>query len=107
MLAVLAYYVFVPKDQTLHFCFIDAAKKEPITSLPIDITILNEGESPTYIKTDSLGCFSWSTKKEYLRFVAQSPYHKTDTIYKKVKGKLIIRKEIWPKYSQINYHFSN
>lgn len=29
-----------------------------------------------------MGCFTWKTKDDYIRFVVQSPYHKTDTIYR-------------------------
>ncbi len=77
-------YAFSPKSRTVHFCFLDAAKKEPITALPIDLIILNDGESPSYHKTDSLGCFRLETKEQHVQFIAKSPYYKTDTIYKSV-----------------------
>ncbi len=79
-------FAFTSKTRTVHFCFLDADKKEPITEIPIDLIILKQGESPSYHKTDSLGCFSWETKETNVRFIAKSPYHKTDTIYKSVEG---------------------
>ncbi|GAA4278230.1 hypothetical protein GCM10022259_29550 [Aquimarina mytili] len=55
--------------------------------MPIDITILNDKESPFRIKSDSTGCFSWKTSDDYIHFVVQSPYHKTDTIYRIASSK--------------------
>lgn len=63
-----------------HFCFVDHLLNEPIVKVPLDIKILNDGESPIFLKTDSLGCFSYKTSEEYVKFIVKSPYHKTDTI---------------------------
>ncbi|WP_346881589.1 hypothetical protein [uncultured Algibacter sp.] len=63
-----------------HFCFVDHAKNAPITKIPLDIKILQDNESPLYFKTDSLGCFTYQSKNDYIKLVVQSPYHKTDTI---------------------------
>ncbi|MEM7380477.1 MAG: hypothetical protein AAF361_04680 [Bacteroidota bacterium] len=80
-------YAFIPKKNTYYFCFVDADKKEAITEIAIDVIILNDGESPSYVKSDSLGCFSWTTREKQIRFIAQSPYHKNDTIYRSFSGK--------------------
>lgn len=72
------------KKNTFEFCFIDSLKNENITSVTLDIKILRNNESPINFKTDSLGCFSFKTKSEFIRFVVQSPYHKTDTIVRKI-----------------------
>ncbi|MGB5822113.1 MAG: hypothetical protein WBG90_21705 [Saonia sp.] len=82
----LLVYAFVPKMRTFHFCFVDADKKEPIVEIAIDVIVLNGGESPTYYKTDSLGCVSLRTKRDHIAFIAQSPYHKNDTIFKSISG---------------------
>ncbi|WP_430906996.1 hypothetical protein [Maribacter sp. 2-571] len=79
-------YALIPKTRTVHFCFLDADKKEPITTIPIDLIVLDKGQSPSYYKTDSLGCFHWETEETFVRFIAKSPYHKTDTIYKTVSN---------------------
>ena len=78
-------YNFTTKN-TFEFCFIDAIKNENITSIPLDIIVLQDKESPMYYKTDSLGCFSFKTKKDVIRFVIQSPYHKTDTIVRTINS---------------------
>ncbi|WP_438425307.1 hypothetical protein [Aquimarina macrocephali] len=75
-------YFLIPTENTFSFCFIDQDRNQPITKIPIDIIILNDEESPFYSKSDSTGCFTWKTKDDYIRFVVQSPYHKTDTIYR-------------------------
>ncbi|GGG28698.1 hypothetical protein GCM10011344_31820 [Dokdonia pacifica] len=67
-------------ENTFRFCFIDTDRGAYINTIPLDITILNNNQSPTYIKSDSLGCFSWKAKADYIQFIVQSPYHKTDTI---------------------------
>lgn len=71
---------------TFEFCFVDAIKNENITSVPLDIKILQDNESPIHYKTDSLGCFSFKTKKDIIKFVVQSPYHKTDTIIRNINS---------------------
>ena len=78
----LSFYLFVPVKHTFRFCFIDQDRNQPITKIPIDIVVLNDKESPFHTKSDSMGCFLWKTTDDYIHFVVQSPYHKTDTIYR-------------------------
>lgn len=68
------------KENEFSFCFIDADRGTGIRTIPLDIIVLNNEESPRYYKSDSLGCFTWNTTDSYIHFVVQSPYHKTDTI---------------------------
>ncbi len=77
------YYSLNSTNQ-FSFCFIDADREQSIINIPLDIIILSKGESPHNLKSDSLGCFQWRTKDDYLHFVVQSPYHKTDTIYRNI-----------------------
>jgi hypothetical protein len=67
-----------------HFCFIDEDKGEAITNIALDIKVFIENESPLFFKTDSLGCFNYTTKEDKVKFVVQSPYHKTDTIIRHI-----------------------
>ena len=76
----------IDSRNTFEFCFIDAIKNENITSIPLDIKILKDNESPMHYKTDSLGCFSFKTKNDVITFVVQSPYHKTDTIIRNINS---------------------
>lgn len=71
---------YFQKENTFHFCFIDTDRGAYIQNIPLDIIILKDNQSSVYTKSDSVGCFSWTTKDEYIQFVVQSPYHKTDTI---------------------------
>ncbi|WP_394747178.1 hypothetical protein [Spongiimicrobium salis] len=82
-------YAFINTNTNLHFCFQDMDTGQAITRAPIDIIVLKEGESPSYHKTDSLGCFSYTTTKKHVRFIAQSPYYKTDTIYREVSSETL------------------
>ena len=79
-------YSIYPKENTFSFCFIDADQRTSIQTIPLDITILRPEESPLYFKTDSLGCFSYTTAETTLKFVVKSPYHKTDTIVRHINS---------------------
>lgn len=88
-LAIIPFLLFlftIDTRNTFEFCFIDAIKNENITSIPLDIKILQENQSPIHYKTDSLGCFSFKTKNDIIKFVVQSPYHKTDTIVRNINS---------------------
>ncbi|TXG35272.1 hypothetical protein [Seonamhaeicola maritimus] len=73
-------YWGLDKENEFHFCFVDEVKNRSITEIVLDIKVLQNDESPLYFKTDSSGCFSYITKADFVKFVVQSPYHKTDTI---------------------------
>lgn len=68
------------------FCFVDDLLNEAIVKIPLDIRILSKRESPITMKTDSLGCFSYTSSEEYIKFIVKSPYHKTDTIVRFMDG---------------------
>ncbi|MBF8150316.1 hypothetical protein ITJ86_10450 [Winogradskyella sp. F6397] len=74
------------RSHNYSICFIDDIKGQPINSIRLDIKILNTDETPTYLKSNSNGCFNYSTNADYIKFVVQSPYHKTDTIVKSIKN---------------------
>ncbi|WP_298340955.1 hypothetical protein [uncultured Algibacter sp.] len=78
-------YTFSVKN-TFEFCFVDEIKNENITSIPLDIMVLQHNESPMHYKTDSLGCFSFKTRNDVIKFVVKSPYHKTDTIVRNINS---------------------
>ncbi|TSE11030.1 hypothetical protein [Aquimarina algiphila] len=78
----ISIYFLIPTKRTFTFCFIDQDRNQPLTKIPIDIIILNDKESPFHSKSDSLGCFTWKTEDDFIHFIIQSPYHKTDTIYR-------------------------
>ncbi len=73
-------YFGIDKENEFHFCFVDDVKNQSIADIVLDIKVLQTQESPLYFKTDSLGCFNYKTKTDFVKFVVQSPYHKTDTI---------------------------
>ncbi len=84
LLAVAAFYW--PGENNFHFCLVDEDKNEAITSV-VDVKILQQEQSPLYLKTDSLGCFTFQTKEKTIQFIVQSPYHKTDTIARHINTK--------------------
>ena len=84
ILLVIALFLFSDQENEFRFCMLDEDRNQPITQLPVDIKILTENESPIYLKTDSSGCFTYSTTENTIRFVVQSPYHKTDTIFRNI-----------------------
>ncbi len=86
LIILFTMYFLRKKNNTFQFCMIDEDRKEAITQIPIDIKILQKNLSPIYIKTDSLGCFTYVSSEEIIHFVIQSPYHKTDTIIRHING---------------------
>ena len=50
---------------------------DPDTGYVIDVKILKDQQSPIFITTDSLGCFSHTSTDDAITFVVQSPYYKT------------------------------
>ena len=81
IVAILTYAINTKNE--FEFCFIDEDKNEALHTI-LDIKILQEYESPIYIKTDSSGCFTYRTREKILKFVVQSPYYKTDTIKRSI-----------------------
>jgi hypothetical protein len=72
------------QENEFRFCMVDEDSNLAITETPLNIKVLTEDESPIYLKTDSSGCFSFTTNEGSIRFVVQSPYHKTDTIVRNI-----------------------
>lgn len=81
-ISIFVYLMFFngPIDRTYRFCFIDADLKQAITGTIIEISILNDNESPIVITSDSNGCFQLVSSERSVRFAVNSPYHKPDTI---------------------------
>jgi len=85
MIPLLAYAIYgLNSKNEFHFCFVDSIRNEAITKIQLDIKIIQEDESPLYFKTDSMGCFTYTTKKDRIQFIVQSPFHKTDTITRSI-----------------------
>ncbi len=101
-----AKYIFSTKN-TFEFCFVDEDKYEMVPTV-LDIKILQNDESPIYLKTDSLGCFSYTTKEKIVQFVVQSPYYKTDTIIRTIDAHTNrVIKLHTDDYALMLYYYSN
>lgn len=74
-------YVFSTLNQTTKykFCFVD---KDRLVSIedPIEIEILRENESSTFLNCDKDGCIEIEGEDKYLKFIVRSAYYKSDTI---------------------------
>jgi len=71
------YKIFGPHK--FQFCFVDADKKTLINNQPIQIILLNEGESPVITQCIN-GCFELKTAQPKIKFIVKTPYYKIDTI---------------------------
>lgn len=101
-------YFLIPKTHTFTFCFMDQDRNQPIIKTPIDIIVLNDKQSPFYAKSDSLGCFEWKTKDDYIHFVISSPYHKTDTIFRTVSSLITERIQVsTDDYALMLHYYAN
>ncbi len=74
------------KSNTYNFCFVDDINGLPIEHITLDVKIINREETPIYLKSDSNGCMTYKTKDDIIKFIVQSPYHKTDTIIKSINN---------------------
>ncbi len=103
----LVFYLYIKTENNFHFCLVDEDKNEPISHL-VDVKIFQKGQSPLYLKTDSSGCFTFQTKDNDVKFVVQSPYHKTDTIYRNIDaGKNPIIKLRTDDYALMLQYYTN
>ena len=84
VLLLVAYYFYADQENEFRFCMIDEDSNEAVTDTRVNVKVLLEGQSPVYLKTDESGCFNYSSTEESIRFVLQSPYYKTDTIYRTI-----------------------
>ena len=84
LIITLIGFWFATKNNTYTFCFINDIDGQAITNIALDVKILTDDESPIYLKSDANGCITHTTKADYMKFVVQSPYHKTDTIIKSI-----------------------
>lgn len=106
---LIVVFIFYKLNVTnkFQFCFVDDTKNEVVKS-NLDIKILSNNESPIYLKTDSLGCFSYTTHKKMLQFVVQSPYYKTDTITRFIDSyKNSVIKLVTDDYALVLQYYSN
>lgn len=86
MAIVIVAYFAMPTPNYYEFCFFDEDKNLPIISIPLNIKLLHENESPVYLKTDSTGCFNYKSKENRIKFVVSSPYHQADTIVRSIEN---------------------
>lgn len=77
---------FLNKPYAYNFCFVDDINGLPIKNITLDVKIINAKETPIYLKSDNNGCITYETKEDYVKFIVQSPYHKTDTIIKSINN---------------------
>lgn len=108
ILLVIFIVLGLNKKNEFQFCFVDDVKNQAITDISLDIKVLHDNESPVYFKTDSSGCFIYRTTEDDVKFVVQSPYHKTDTITRSINSnnnKTV--KLISDDYALMLYYYSN
>ncbi len=73
-------YINLGRTSTYQFCFVNAYNKNPVRSSEIDVILLQNEESPYWLKPDENGCFGIQSHEEQVRFVVKGAYYMTDTI---------------------------
>ncbi len=79
----LLFKLFNTREYT--FCFYDAVTKEPIINNMIEVSILEDAESPVNYLCTPDGCFTFRTDRSYIRMVINSSYYRRDTISRTLK----------------------
>lgn len=78
---LLIFYVNLRHSTSSYqFCFVNAYNKVPIRNADIDVILLEQEESPYWLKVNENGCFNIHSRKQQVRFVVKCPYYMTDTI---------------------------
>ncbi len=88
-LVVLTAFYFLTRSYYTNeytFCFFNNDTKEAITNNMIEVSLLNDKESPVTYLCDSSGCFSLKTSKRIIRLAVKTPYFKTDTIVRSLSN---------------------
>jgi hypothetical protein len=67
-------------ERTYDFCFYDQDTHLAIVDTTVEITVLNENESPLKLFSNESGCVSINTSEIFIKFIVKAPYYKTDTI---------------------------
>jgi len=79
-LVLLAMFYYQNSQPYLYqFCFVNAYSQQPING-GLNITVLQNQQSPYYLDPDQEGCVQLSTYEDELRLVVKGPYYQTDTI---------------------------
>jgi hypothetical protein len=62
------------------FCFYDEYTRDSITGSVVEVTLLQDNESPVNYLCGPDGCFRLKTSRSRVRFVVRNPYYLTDTV---------------------------
>lgn len=77
----IVFFLLNNKNERAHnFCFYDQDTHQSIIDSTVEITVLNENESPLKLFSDKEGCVTINTNEELIKFIVKAPYYKTDTI---------------------------
>ncbi len=82
IIMVVLLFVFKVFSTENRFRFFDADTAEPVANSVIEVSVLPEGESPVSYLCSPDGSFSLKTEKASIRFIVESPYYQTDTIFR-------------------------
>ena len=87
ILVTIIYFVFkFFNAQEYTFCFYDNVSKQAISNNIIEVTLLEEKESPRNYLCDRDGCFSIKTNRNKIHFVVEAPYYHRDTIVRRLNS---------------------
>lgn len=70
---------------TYTFCFVDRDSEQPVVNGHIEVTVMNDKESPVRILCDSAGCFTYRTNRQEIHFFVTAPYYHPDTVKRLLK----------------------
>ena len=94
---------------TYEFCFVDKDTKEPIKNTTIEVLVIFDNESPIKQVCNTVGCFTYKTGEQKIKFLVKAPYYFTDTITR-ILNKAKRNEEIQLKindYALMIYYFSS
>ncbi|MCB0847553.1 MAG: hypothetical protein KDE26_30085 [Bacteroidetes bacterium] len=84
LLIIFSLGYMMTQRSSYQFCFVDADDQTPI-SQPVDVWVLNSGESPQIMTSDSKGCVTLEMEEAEITLVIKTPYYQQDTIQRSLR----------------------
>ena len=79
--------VFLNTKKEYKICFVDSDFGIPIENKNLEITLLENGNETSTMKSDSMGCINIPIENEEFSFIVRADYYKSDTFKIKVGDK--------------------
>lgn len=87
LLVTIIYFIYQSfYAQEFTFCFYDSLTKQTISNNIIEVSVLDNRQSPKHYLCDAAGCLTIKTNRNKIHFVVETQYYHTDTIIRQLNS---------------------